>query len=333
MMKDEPPSSARLPRFDCHIHLVGNGRKGSGCWLKMSGWHRMMGGLMARMVSMPISFLHEDFDEVYVSRIVEMLRTSSLDHALLLAQDEVYDEGGGKRQFGSFHVPNEYLFTVCEQYPEFLPAVSIHPARCDALEELDRCLERGARALKLLPNCLDVNCSLPRYDSFWEKMAAAGLPLLAHTGGEMTVPVANPLYQDPEFLRRPLEIGVKVIAAHAASRSALFDRDYFDHLVTMMAEFPQLYADTSALNTPFRSAVFRKIVKCHLQDRFVHGSDYPVPVGTWSTRARGLIDSKSRATAARIGNLLERDYHLKQAIGFDESHFTRLGEILRKIDK
>mgnify|MGYP001068843481 CR=1 FL=1 len=97
-------------------------------------------------------------------------------------------------------------------------AVSIHPARRDALDELDRCLERGARALKLLPNCLDVNCSLPRYDSFWEKMAAAGLPLLAHTGGEMTVPVANPRYQDPEFLRRPLEIGVKVIAAHAASR-------------------------------------------------------------------------------------------------------------------
>ncbi|MGL4401000.1 MAG: hypothetical protein ACRCXD_14110, partial [Luteolibacter sp.] len=71
----------RLPRFDCHIHLVGNGRKGSGSWLKMNGWHRMMGGMMARMVAMPIHFLHEDFDEIYVARIVEMLRTSSLDHA------------------------------------------------------------------------------------------------------------------------------------------------------------------------------------------------------------------------------------------------------------
>jgi predicted TIM-barrel fold metal-dependent hydrolase len=296
----------------------------------MGGWHRLMGGLMARMVAMPISFLHEDFDDVYVARIVEMLRTSSLDRALLLAQDEVYNEDGGKRQFGSFHVPNEYLFSICEQHPEFLPAVSIHPARRDALEELDHCLKRGARALKLLPNCLDVNCSLPRYDSFWEKMAAAGLPLLAHTGGEMTVPVANPLYQDPEYLRRPLEIGVKVIAAHAASRSALFDPDYFDHLVTMMGQFPNLYADTSALNTPFRSAVLRKIVNCHLQDRFIHGSDYPVPVGAWYVWARGLIDAKSRAHASKIENLLERDFFLKQAMGFDESHFTRLGDILRK---
>jgi predicted TIM-barrel fold metal-dependent hydrolase len=331
MMKAELSPHGRALRFDCHIHLVGNGWKGSGCWLKLSGWHRMMGGLMAKMVGLPISFLHEDFDEIYVTRIVEMLRTSSLDHALLLAQDEVYNEDGSKRPFGSFHVPNEYLFSICEEYPEFIPAVSIHPARRDALDELDCCLERGARALKLLPNCLDVHCSLPRFDSFWEKMAAAGLPLLAHTGGEMTVPVANPLYQDPEFLRRPLEIGVKVIAAHAASGSALVDRDYFDHLLKMMAEFPQLYADTSALNTPFRSAVFRRILACGLPDRFVHGSDYPVPVGAWYTRARGLIDGKTRATAARIGNPLERDFFLKQAIGFDEGHFTRLGGILRKI--
>jgi predicted TIM-barrel fold metal-dependent hydrolase len=332
MTHHAPTPAGRLPRFDCHIHLVGNGSKGSGCWLKMSGWHRMMGGMMSRMVAMPVSFLHENFDEVYVARIVEMLRTSSLDHALLLAQDEVYSDDGSKRPFGSFHVPNDYLFSVCETYPDFLPAVSVHPARRDALDELDRCLERGARALKLLPNCLDVNCSLPRYDSFWEKMAAAGLPLLAHTGGEMTVPVANPLYQNPKYLRRPLDIGVKVIAAHAASRSGLFDPDYFDHLLEMMAEFPHLYADTSALNTPFRSAVFRKILGCGFPDRFVHGSDYPVPVGAWYPRARGLIDRQCRATASKIGNLLERDFFLKQAIGFGESHFTRLGEILRKVD-
>ena len=91
------------------------------------------------------------------------------------------------------------------------------------------------------------------------------------------------------------------------------------------------YRTSSALNTPIRSAALRKIVKCHLKDRFVHGSDYPVPVGAWYPRARGLIDGKTRAAAARIGNLLERDCFLKQAIGFDEGHFTRLGEILRKI--
>jgi hypothetical protein len=98
---DAPAPEDRLPRFDCHIHLVRNGRNENGCWLKMSGWHRMMGGMMSRMVAMPISFLHEDFDEIYMARIVEMLRTSSLDKALLLTQDEVYNEDSSKRRFDS----------------------------------------------------------------------------------------------------------------------------------------------------------------------------------------------------------------------------------------
>jgi predicted TIM-barrel fold metal-dependent hydrolase len=318
-------------RLDGHVHLVGNGRKGNGCWIRMKGWHRMMGGMMTRMIGMPVGFEDEEFDEIYVRRLHQHLTESALDEALLLAQDEVYDEAGGKRDFGSFHVPNDYLFEVCEQHPEFLPAISVHPARGDALDELERGLARGARALKLLPNCHHVDCSLPRYTAFWEKMAEAGLPMLAHTGGEMTVPVSNASYQDPRILRRPLEIGVKVIAAHCGSRSGLWDPDYFDVMVEMMHEFDHLYADTSALNTPVRSGALQRVLDCDLKDRFVHGSDFPVPVGTWYARFRGLIDGEARARASKIPNLLERDFVLKEAMGFDEGHFTRLTDILRPV--
>ena len=325
------PADSR-PKLDCHVHLVGNGLKGSGCWIRMSGWHRWLGGFMARMIGMPVSFEHPDFDEAYVERLAGFVRESSVDQVLLLAQEEVYNEDGTKRQFGSFHVPNDYLFDVCRKHREFIPAVSIHPARKDALEELDRCLALGARALKLLPNCLDIDCSRPAYDRFWEKMAESGLPMLAHTGGEMTVPVANKLYQDPRYLRRPLEIGVKIIAAHSASNSSFWDTDYFDILVGMMREFPNLYADTSALNTPVRSSAFAKVLRCDLRERFIHGSDFPVPVGTWYVRLRGLIDGPARARAAKISNLIERDYFLKEAMGFEEGHFTRLWDILRPVD-
>lgn len=290
-----------------------------------------MGFMMCRMIGMPVGFEHDDFDEVYVKRLHEHVTQSSLDQVLLLAQDEVYNEDGGKRDFGSFHVPNDYLFSICTKYPVFLPAVSIHPARRDALGELDRCLALGARALKLLPNCHGVNCSAPVHDAFWEKMAAAGLPMLAHTGGEMTVPVANKLYQDPRYLRRPLEIGVKVIAAHAASNSSFWDTDYFDVLAEMMHEFPNLYADTSALNTPVRSAALGRVLDGNLQERFLHGSDFPVPVGPWYVWLRGLIDGPSRSRAAKEPNLIERDFMLKQAMGFERKHYTRLAEVLRKI--
>jgi uncharacterized protein len=319
-------------RIDGHVHLVGNGRKGSGCWMRLSGWHRLSGMAMCRMIGMPVGPGHEDFDEIYVERLHRQVVESSLDAVLLLAQDEVFNDDGSKRRFGSFHVPNGYLLEVCAGRQEFLPAVSIHPARVDALDELERCLAGGARALKLLPNCHGVDCGRREYERFWERMAEAGLPLLAHTGGEMTVPVVERRYQDPRYLRRPLEIGVKVIAAHGASNSSLWDRDYLPELLEMMEEFVDLYGDTSALNTPVRSGALRRILESRMRERFVHGSDFPVPVGAWYARWRGLIDGAARVRASREKNLLERDYLLKEAMGFEAGHFSRLEEgILRRV--
>ena len=319
-------------RFDGHVHLVGNGQGGSGCWLRLDGvWHRMLGEVMRRTIGLEAKVTAKDFDEKFVAHLAGLVAGSSLDAALLLAQDEVYDDEGRKLAFGSFYVPNEYLFKVCAAHPRFAPAVSIHPGRKDALEELDRCLASGARALKLLPNCQNVDCSLPQYDEFWRRMASAGLPFLCHTGGEMTVPVINRAYQDPRILRRPLELGVKVIAAHASGNSHFFDQNYFGELIKLMDEFPQMYADTSALNSPIRSGVLKQVKESGRLGRFLHGSDYPVPVGAFWVRLRGLISTAQWREAGRIPNLIERDAFLKRAMGFDEAHFSRLGEILRPV--
>jgi len=319
-------------RYDCHVHLVGNGQDGSGCWLRIEGlWLRVLSEVMRKAVGMPLPLMHKDFDVKYVEALRELVRGSYVDKALLLAQDEVYDEEGNKMNFGSFHVPKDYLFKVCRENPEFVPAVSIHPGRKDALAELDRCLASGARALKLLPNCQNVNCSLPRYDEFWRRMASAGLPFLCHTGGEMTVPVLHRSYQDPRVLRRPLELGVKVIAAHSAGNSHFFDQNYFGELIKLMDEFPGLYADTSALNSPIRSGVLKQVKQSGRLGRFLHGSDYPVPVGANWVWLRGLITRAQASEAGKIPNLIERDAFLKRAMGFDDGHFTRLGEVLRPV--
>lgn len=319
-------------RYDGHVHLVGNGLSGSGCWLRLDGlWHRALGEVMRRTIGLEAKATARDFDESFVGHLAGLVAASSMDKALLLAQDVVYDEEGKKMDFGSFHVPNDYLFKVCRENPEFVPAVSIHPGRKDALEELDRCLASGARALKLLPNCQNVDCSLPQYDEFWRRMAAAGLPFLCHTGGEMTVPVINRSYQDPRILRRPLELGVKVIAAHSSGNSHFFDQNYFGELIKLMDEFPKMYADTSALNSPIRSGVLKQVKESGRLGRFLHGSDYPVPVGAFWVRLRGLITTAQWREAGKIPNLIERDAFLKRAMGFDDEHFTRLGEVLRTV--
>ena len=324
----ETPSLAPI---DMHVHLVGNGLRGSGCWLRLAWTRKPLAQWMASHIGMPVSFDDPAWDEAYVAHLARLVRESSMSAAVLLAQDEVYHPGGEKvANFGSFYVPNEYVFKIARENPEFLPACSIHPARPDALEQLERCLEAGAVAMKCLPNCHNIDCNDPRYRRFWERMAAAGLPLLAHTGGEHTVPVIEPRYSDPRTLRLPLECGVKVIAAHCATKSGLGDPEYFFVLAEMFAEHPNLFADTSAFNVPLRGRYVRECLAEKLAPRLVHGSDFPVPVlGHWRW-LQGIGTTADLRRCQRIANVIERDYQLKRAWGFPDDHFTRIHAILRR---
>lgn len=232
---------------------------------------------------------------------------------------------------GSFYVPNDYVLKLAGTHKEFLPAVSIHPARPDAMEELERCLTGGAVMMKCLPNCQNFDCSNPKFTKFWERMAEAKLPLLAHTGGEHTLPVVRQEYSDPRRLILPLETGVTVIAAHSATKSGVTDPEYFHAFVEMTAKFPNLYGDTSAFNVPLRGRHTRQCIRQPLASRLVHGSDYPVPVsGLWSW-LRGFIGWRDYLAARRNPNILERDYQLKLAMGFGADHFTRIAGLLRPI--
>lgn len=316
--------------IDMHVHVVGNGTGGTGCWLRVTGWHRPLAAMMLRHIGLPGGAMTGDLDRLYVERLLELVRGSSLSAAVILAQDEVHDESGRVMPgVGSFYVPNDYVLNLSREHQEFLPAVSIHPARPDALEELERCLAAGAVMMKCLPNCQNINCNDRRFTKFWERMAEAKLPLLAHTGGEHTLPVVRPEYADPRGLTLPLECGVTVIAAHSGTKSGLFDPEYFHVFAEMTRQFPNLYGDTSAFNVPVRGRHIAACLREPLASRLVHGSDYPVPVhGHWAW-LRGFLNWPAFRRAQRNANILERDYQLKLAMGFPPEHFTRIRRLLR----
>jgi uncharacterized protein len=226
-------------------------------------------------------------------------------------------------------VPNDVVLDLAQRHPEFLAGVSIHPARRDALDELDRCIARGAVLMKCLPNCQNIDASDPRYIPFWKRTAEARLPLLAHSGGEHTVPVVNARLADPRYLRTPLQCGVIVIAAHCATRSGAFDPDYFDDWMSMLREFPNLYGDISAMVSLNRCGHLRDCLREQIATRILHGSDFPVPVlghRLWLNRS---IDRKTFFGIQKIDNPLERDVRFKQALGFPDDVFARATELLR----
>jgi predicted TIM-barrel fold metal-dependent hydrolase len=313
-----------------HVHIVGTGAGGTGCWLRIEAWRRPLVRFMLRHLGLPGHALRGDFDRLYVEHLLRLVRQSSLGAVVILAHDEVRDAAGRVMEgVGSFYVPNDHVLRLAREHPEFLPAVSIHPARPDALEELERCLAGGAVMMKCLPNCHNIDCNDRRYTRFWERMAAAGLPLLAHTGGEHTVPVVRRDLADPRVLDLALECGVRVIAAHCATKSGLLDPEYFGVFAGMTRRFPNLYGDTSAFNVPIRGRHLPECLKEPLASRLVHGSDLPVPVlGHWAW-LRGFVSRADLRRCQRLDNVLERDYQLKLAMGLPPEHFTRIWDLLR----
>ncbi|MDB6028161.1 MAG: Amidohydrolase 2 [Verrucomicrobiales bacterium] len=296
----------------------------------MTGWHKPLAAYMLQHIGLSWGDMKGDLDQLYVETLLRHVRGSSLGAIVILAHDLVYDENGSEiKNFSSVYVPNEYVLKLAREHPEFLPAVSIHPGRPDALEELDRCLAGGAVMMKCLPNCHNIDCGNPRYRKFWERMAEAKLPLLAHTGGEHTVPVFDKNYADPRFLQLPLECGVTVIAAHCATKSGLFDQQYFHVFAEMTTRYQNLYGDISAFNVPIRGGHIRECLREPLASRMIHGSDFPVPVSGLFGWLTGLIDYKTFRQWNAHPSVIERDYQLKRAMGFNDETFTRIWKLLR----
>jgi len=317
---------------DAHVHLVGNGTGGTGCFLRTPAWKWPMSAFMVRHIGLPLGALRGDLDRLYVEKLLEWVRTSSLDAVVVLAMEKVYDDQGQViEQYTAAYVPNEYVLQLAREHQELLPAVSIHPGRPDALEELERCLAGGAVMMKCLPVYQNIDCRDRRYTRFWERMAESGLPLLAHTGGEHTMPVVRRDLCDPRILEWPLECGVNVIAAHCGTKSAPFGRQYFEVFVEMTKRYPRLYGDNSAFNVPIRGRVAPRCAQPPLADRMVHGSDYPVPVfGHWAWM-QGFVDWSTFRRWERQPNVLVRDYQLKRAMGFPPEVFTRINQLLRPV--
>ena len=80
---------------DMHVHIVGNGLGGSGCWLRVKGWHKPMAAFMLKHIGLPLRALNrKDFDQLYIENLLRLVRESSLGSIVILAQDQVYHDDG-----------------------------------------------------------------------------------------------------------------------------------------------------------------------------------------------------------------------------------------------
>ena len=323
-----PPNAAfGLGPIDVHVHLSLNGQSSAGGWFRRRWVMRPFLAAAAHEIGLRGGFGGPDFNRRYLDRLLGWLDESSLSAAVLLAYDWVRDSSGCPRKdLSDLYVSNDAVIAVARQHSKFLAGVSIHPARPDAFEELERCADQGAALLKLLPCVQNVDCNENRYKGFWERLAELQLPLLAHTGGEFCVRSVRNDLKSPDCLRLPLECGVTVIAAHCGTRALPWDGDHFRTFLEMRERYPNLYGDLSPLSHITHLASLERLRED--PKRLLHGTDYPVVSAVFPSLLKGWISRAELHRLNAIGNPLEKKIQLTRAQGFPECVFTDLWPLL-----
>ena len=322
---EAPASPDQLSkRIDMHVHMVGT------AWRvrRLAAVERMAS--LAGRLSCCASSVSGERAQKAISKpsmrsiFCKLVRESSMDAVVLLAHERVHDPDGTPREdLGSMFVPNDVVLGLAKH-----PGISA--GRFDSSGPA-RCARRTGALPRRRRRPDEMSAELPEHRFFrygvtggfgseWRKR---GLPLLAHTGGEHTVPVINAALADPRLLRFPLECGVTVIAAHCGTRAALSIP-----IISMpgwgCCANSRIFTATSA--RWFRSiaaAICAIVCATEIAPRILHGSDFPVPVLGHRMWLQGWIDRATFRRCQKIANPLERDWQFKLALGFSERRSRR----------
>ncbi len=218
--------------------------------------------------------------------------------------------GGGAGRPG---IPNQAIAEAVREHPDvFVGFAGVDPLAPTAVADLTAAVERlGLRGLKVHPSAQAFRPDDPRCFPLWERCAALGVPVLAHSGttawgaggpgGDgVELAYSRPIYWDTVAARLP---GLTLIAAH-------FGWPWTDELVAMAMHKPNVYVDLSGWAPRYWPATLLPWLRTRLQDKCLFGSDYPFLAPTrWldefaaldlpeAVRQKILLDNARRVLSA-----------------------------------
>jgi uncharacterized protein len=306
-------------RLDLHVHLVSTHTS-----------PRFRRSLPYQLLRRTLRLPGDDDSAIRLYRenlVAQVSAAREIDAVVMLALDRPFDAAGLPMP-AHLHVTNEDAATLCGRGSRLLLGASIHPYRTDALEALEQAVALGAVLIKWLPPSQRIDPASPLCRPFYARMRELGLPLLSHTGAERTLPMSDAPLGDPRCLLPALEMGLTVIAAHAGTRGGVWADPFPQEVADLCAHHPKLFLECSAFASPARFHAMRKMWAIpFLRDRFVYGSDFPVPLAWPLFWGRGDVDLLRRARACQ--NPLDARALTARAIGVPELAFSRGADLIR----
>ena len=321
--------------LDMHCHTAGFGAGGSGARVSRTLRESWKFKIYLRIFGTTEAEVEEKGDARVMEIIADEIRGAKLvDDVVILAMDVPYDEEGNLDEEAiEVYVPNRFVGVEVKRHKALHFGASVHPDRKDALEELEWSKENGAVLVKWLPNIQGVNPSKERYRVYYEKLVELDLPLLTHVGDEDSFSKTDNTLGDPRLLKLPLECGVRIIAAHVASSGERDGVENIEHLLQMMPEFPNLFADISTLTQVNRSKYLPQVLSDErLKGRVMYGTDYPLtntPLVT-SLQFPLRLTMMQMWELVRTKNSWDRDVKLKAALGCPKEVFKLSRKFLKR---
>ena len=328
--------------LDHHTHILGTGAGNTGAFIhkNMTSWLHPISRIKYS-VYLNAAYIKDEsrLDQEYLERLIDLIKNSpKKSRYFILGFDKNHTpDGKANLEKTEFYIPNEYIHSLSQEHKDiFLPAVSIHPYRKDAIQELEKWGEKGVRLIKWLPNAMGIDPSHPKTTIYYQTMKKYGMTLLTHTGEEQAVKTEEgQRYGNPLLLRKPLDMGVPVIAAHCASLGDDLDLDAeekdtrvssFDLFLRLMDEKKYeglLYGEISTMTQFNRLTrpIITMLDREDLHHRLVNGSDYPLPavnivIRTSDIHKAGMITEEEKDSLNEIYHInpLLFDFVLKRTI-------------------
>ena len=355
-------------KIDIHCHVVGNGKDihatDTDVYLYAEDNQHWFTRVLYNLLDKDLKDMEADLNrdgiistDEYFELLYRFLTSSDeIDGIVLLALDALFSASTGKlnEKKTDIWVSNRFLShkvqalnsrLQSEADPEkrkkkFFFGASVNPNRKDWEAEIEYVVDKTEAVLmKLIPSTQHINLSDQRHTAFYHTLSKAKMPLLCHVGPEYSFPegIRNQHLDNYLRLKRPLECGVTVIAAHCASPVfPIVDRNVMKDFYRFMTDYNangqvRLWADTSALSLTSRIPYVAEIVETFNPEWLVNGSDFPIPVDGWThlPLVTHNVTPGEYISICKTKNPFDRDIRIKRAHGFSDAILENAGKVLR----
>lgn len=355
-------------RIDMHCHVIGNGIDINNVdndvyWYAKDNQHWLT-RIVANLVENDLIRMEGDFNRdgiISTAEYFELLyrlfsESKELDGIVLIALDAFHSHETGllDEKRTDLWVSNRFLSKKVKQLnarlqketvPEkrnkkFFFGASVSPNNPKWETELDYVLtETDAVLIKLIPSTQDIWLKDLRHTDYYNTLASSNMPLLCHVGPEYSFPegLRNKSLDNFRNLKKALECGVTVIAAHCATPVfPLIDaneiKEFYKFMISANSgEKVKLWADTSALSLSTRLPFIQEILETFPPQWLMHGSDFPIPIDGWPHMPLITHDitPEEYIEISKTANPFDRDIKIKKAHGFSDSVINNAEAVLR----